>query len=253
MADPDGAFARAATHSGSPLKPWRAARDYANAYQADLSDVVDYGCHLQLHLDPTTQHRFESALDAATTAEVDPADLAADAPPDLVQTLTRLAALGRQVIGVDVTADDVRAVGLHVTRVLVAGYYSNTAAGLPFPRRHPNRHPTRLHSGRAAAPDPPAPFDRTQPTHATRPRPTRRRSAGRARVCGGSRTREGAYFPVAWARACLRAVSWATCQSWKDAPAGVMVSVIVVTGIPAVLAWLTWACTSGVAFWLLYT
>src|SRR5205807_8915362 len=61
------------------------------------------------------------------------------------------------------------------------------------------------------------------------------------------------YFPVAWARACVSAVSWATCQSWNDAPAGVSVSVIVVTGIPAVLASVTWAWMSGVVFWLLYT
>lgn len=32
----------------------------------------------------------------------------------------------------DATTDDVRAAGLHVTRILVPGYYSNAAVGLPF-------------------------------------------------------------------------------------------------------------------------
>ena len=130
--DPGGAFARTATGPTSPLKPWRAGRDYANAYRPDLSDAVDYGCHLQLHLDPAVQRRFESELDAATAGEVEPADLAADAPVDLAATVARLAALGHQVVAVDVTTDDVRAAGLQVTRVLVPGYYSNAAAGLPF-------------------------------------------------------------------------------------------------------------------------
>ncbi len=44
------------------------------------------------------------------------------------------------------------------------------------------------------------------------------------------------YFPVARASALRRLSSWATCQSWKDAPAGVSVSVMVVTGIPAAFA-----------------
>src|SRR5204862_3729548 len=42
-------------------------------------------------------------------------------------------------------------------------------------------------------------------------------------------------------------------QSWNDAPAGASVSVMAVTGIPADLAASTCACTSGLAFWLLYT
>src|SRR6185369_8949729 len=61
------------------------------------------------------------------------------------------------------------------------------------------------------------------------------------------------HLPVPWASACISAFSWASCQSWNVAPAGVSVSVMVVTGIPLARAASTCACTSGVAFWLLYT
>ncbi len=50
------------------------------------------------------------------------------------------------------------------------------------------------------------------------------------------RRRRSCHFPVAWASAARRPSSWATCQSWKDVPAGVSVSVMVVTGIPAAFA-----------------
>jgi ribosomal protein S12 methylthiotransferase accessory factor len=130
--DPDGAFARAAAQPTSPLKPWRADRDYATAYRADLRDAVDYGCHLQLHLDPTIQTRFETDLAASVDDETDPAELAADAPRGLDDLVARLTGTGHRVVGVDVTTADVAAAGLHVVRVLVPGYYSNSAAGLPF-------------------------------------------------------------------------------------------------------------------------
>ncbi|WP_432971056.1 YcaO-like family protein [Dactylosporangium sp. CA-233914] len=130
--DPDGPFARAATAPGSPLKPWRPARDYAAAYRPDLADAVDYGCHLQLHLDPAVQERFLAQLDARTAGDIEPAGLAAGAPADLPATVRRLGELGHRVISVDVTTDDVRAAGLHVTRVVVPGYYTNAAAGLPL-------------------------------------------------------------------------------------------------------------------------
>jgi len=130
--DPDGAFARAAGHATSPLRAWRRDRDYADAYRDDLSDVRDYGCHLQLHLDPRIQHRFETELATVVTGTVDPADLAVGGPADLTATVTRLAALGHQVISVDVTTADIRRTGLHVLRVLVPGYHTNSAAGLPL-------------------------------------------------------------------------------------------------------------------------
>ncbi|MGI5240706.1 YcaO-like family protein [Dactylosporangium sp. CA-139066] len=130
--DPDGPFARAAAGPGSPLKPWRARRDYAAAYRPDLADAVDYGCHLQLHLDPTVQQQFLAQLHARVDGGAEPADLAADTPTDLPATVRRLTELGHRVLSVDVTTADIRAAGLHVTRVVVPGYYTNAAAGLPL-------------------------------------------------------------------------------------------------------------------------
>lgn len=129
--DPHGPFARAAVQAASPLKPWRAARDYRNAYREDLADVVDYGCHLQLHLDPVIAERFATELADASSADVALNDLP-DGSADLAATVARLTSDGFRAIAVDVTTDDVRSAGMHVTRVLVPGYYSNSAAGLPF-------------------------------------------------------------------------------------------------------------------------
>jgi ribosomal protein S12 methylthiotransferase accessory factor len=138
--DPDGAFARAAGNPASPLMPWRADRAYARSYRADLRDVVDYGCHLQLHLDPEIQERFEAELAATVDGETDAGELAPqppgvdvrDAAACLREIVARLAAAGHRVVGVEVTTDDVASAGLHVVRALVPGYYSNSAAGLPF-------------------------------------------------------------------------------------------------------------------------
>ena len=126
--DPDSGFGRAAAGEHSPLKPWRPARDYTDVYRDDLADAVDYGCHLQLALDPRMQERFETELAAATRP---------DGPswePDLnpAELIGRLADSGHRVLGVDVTTSDVRAAGAHVVRVLVPGYYSNSAVGLPL-------------------------------------------------------------------------------------------------------------------------
>ena len=126
--DPDGAFAHAARRPDSPLKPWRPARDYAAAYRPDLRDAVDYGCHLQLHLDPAIQELFETELDDAV---IDTGPVW-DPPADLAAAVRRLDAVGHRVVSVDVTTDDVRTAGLHVARILVPGFYSNSAVGLPF-------------------------------------------------------------------------------------------------------------------------
>jgi ribosomal protein S12 methylthiotransferase accessory factor len=126
--DPDSGFGRAAAGETSPLKPWRPARDYTSAYRADLADAVDYGCHLQLFLDPRMQHRFETEL-ASATVDGEPDWNGPSGPTELIG---RLAELGHRVLGVDVSTSDVRAAGLHVVRVLVPGYYSNSAVGLPL-------------------------------------------------------------------------------------------------------------------------
>src|SRR4029077_4739948 len=62
-----------------------------------------------------------------------------------------------------------------------------------------------------------------------------------------------ARLPVALARGASSERSCAACQSWNVDVGGTRVSVIVVVGIPASFASLTWAATSGVEFWLLNT
>ncbi|KUN25084.1 hypothetical protein AQJ23_17075 [Streptomyces antibioticus] len=128
--DPTGPYMRAAADPRSPLKPWRPARDYGDAYRRDLRDAVDYGCHLQLYLDPRVQDAFEQELELALK-EGDEAG-PEPAAPTLDALVSRIGAAGHQVVAVDVTTPDVRAAGLHVVRVVVPGLYSNTAAGLPF-------------------------------------------------------------------------------------------------------------------------
>lgn len=125
--DPDGPYCRVAADPRSPLKPWRSDRAYGSSYRDDLADVVDYGCHLQLFLDPAIRERFEAELAEA---------LAEDRPvvtPEPPANAAELAArLGPRVSYADVTTPDVRTAGLHVVRVIAPGTYSNTAAGLPF-------------------------------------------------------------------------------------------------------------------------
>ncbi|MBL7493702.1 YcaO-like family protein [Frankia sp. AgB1.9] len=134
--DPAGSYARLAASPASPLKPWRADRRYAQSYRGDLGDVVDYGCHLQLHLDPAVRATFHRELTAATVGETRLADLAtrpAATPRERLAALVdRLAAHGHRAVAVDVTTPDVRRAGLYVTRVVVPGLYSNSPAGLPF-------------------------------------------------------------------------------------------------------------------------
>ncbi|MBV8542207.1 MAG: YcaO-like family protein [Pseudonocardiales bacterium] len=148
--NPTGPFARAAHHPGSPLKAWRAERDYSRAYRADLRDVVDYGCHLQMFLDPVYRAAFEAELadavhewktaDRRSTTEANsdpaPASPPAEETPEAASCVRamvqRFADAGEQVIAVEVTTPDVQAAGLHVVRVLVTGTYSNSPAGLPF-------------------------------------------------------------------------------------------------------------------------
>lgn len=119
--DPDGAYMRAALDKGSPLAHWRADRGYGDSYRRDLRDVVDYGCHLQLYMDPAMQERFEEELAGRIACDVSWTGLSGS-----------LDLAGRRAISVDVTTPDVRAAGLHVVRVVVPGLYSNAAAGLPF-------------------------------------------------------------------------------------------------------------------------
>ncbi|MDJ0409443.1 MULTISPECIES: YcaO-like family protein [Rhodococcus] len=134
--DPTSAYMQAAQSPTSPLKPWREDRAYGMSYRSDRRDLVDYVCHLQIHLDPEVQEQFRRELTAATLGSVDLSGLdTADAAP----TTDRIAALvkvlnsaGHRVVEVDVTTADVRAAGLHVVRVVATGLYSSSPIGLPF-------------------------------------------------------------------------------------------------------------------------
>ncbi|WP_414172442.1 YcaO-like family protein [Clavibacter tessellarius] len=132
--DPDGPYMAAARLPGSPLKPWRADRAYRLSYRPDLSDVVDYGCHLQLHLDPVLQLAF---LDE--TRPVDHRAAGARGRPGplgraraAARARHRAGDAGREAIAVDVTLPEIRRAGLHVTRVVVPGLRSNAPHALPF-------------------------------------------------------------------------------------------------------------------------
>lgn len=131
--DPSSGYGRIAGTAGSPLKAWRADRHYARSYRADLRDVVDYGCHLQLHLDPDVQTRYLLELESATVGELSldglPGPVDSTDPAAIAE---RLAASGHRAVAVDLTTPDVSRAGLHVCRVVVPGLYSNSPFGLPF-------------------------------------------------------------------------------------------------------------------------
>jgi ribosomal protein S12 methylthiotransferase accessory factor len=132
--DPAGPYMAAARLPGSPLKPWRADRAYRLSYRPDLSDAIDYGCHLQLHLDPVLQRTFLDELDRSTTGRRDLADVTDrwDGPERLGELVEALGAGGREVLAVDVTLPEIQRAGLHVTRVIVPGLRSNAPHALPF-------------------------------------------------------------------------------------------------------------------------
>ncbi|AKD95458.1 hypothetical protein XU06_00550 [Rhodococcus erythropolis] len=125
--DPESGIGLAAASPTSPLAPWRADRHYADVYRSDFADVMDYGCHLQLHLDPEIQARFESELADAVVGEVD-----LDSLTSPIDTESALTGSGFRPAWVDLTTADVLRAGLRVVRVVVPGCLTNAAAGLPF-------------------------------------------------------------------------------------------------------------------------
>lgn len=56
---------------GPPIWPWRAGRRYTTIYRLDVADIMDCGYHVQLHLDPESQVRFERQLADAVVGEVE--------------------------------------------------------------------------------------------------------------------------------------------------------------------------------------
>ncbi|MGV8875001.1 MAG: YcaO-like family protein [Rhodococcus sp. (in: high G+C Gram-positive bacteria)] len=134
--DPTSAYMRAAHSPSSPLKPWREDRAYGSSYRSDRRDLVDYVCHLQIHLDPQVQEQFRRELAAATLGSIDLSDLGTvDAAPtaDRIGALVELlSGAGHRVVEVDVATADVAATGLHAVRVIATGLYSSSPVGLPF-------------------------------------------------------------------------------------------------------------------------
>lgn len=136
--NPDGAYVRR-LGSSSPLRPWRRDRRYLDDYDDDLIDARDDSCHLQLHLDPRMQERFEHEWAAAVTGShsADPSsDLAPRPTHDAVRMLAVRIAQETSVapIAVDVTTPDVAASGapVRVVRVVAPGTYANSSAAYPF-------------------------------------------------------------------------------------------------------------------------
>lgn len=127
--DPASPLCRLALTRGCPLKSWRRDRRYRADYRADYRDLTDLACNLQLHLDPSARGPLDAELGAGGRLRL--GDVAPDtADPGAITA--RLAAHGIDVVAVDVTTDDVRALGLYVTRLVAPGLYSNAPAAAPF-------------------------------------------------------------------------------------------------------------------------
>lgn len=106
-----------------PLLPHRPDRRYAAAYAADLRDVTDLACHLQLLADPAEAARVRERLAAGAAR--------GEWRGERLDLDRALAGDGLRVLTVDVTTADVRALTLTVVRVLVPGLRSTTPAAFP--------------------------------------------------------------------------------------------------------------------------
>ncbi|WP_318306425.1 YcaO-like family protein [Amycolatopsis solani] len=111
----------------SPLKPWRAARDYADQYGP--ADLVELLCHQQFHLDP----RAGSAALAWATGGPEVAWAAIPRPADdsLDALHACVTAAGHEVLYVDLTTPEAAADGVRVVRVLVPGTVGTAPAAYP--------------------------------------------------------------------------------------------------------------------------
>ncbi|MEV6681543.1 YcaO-like family protein [Streptomyces erythrochromogenes] len=128
----DSGFWRAVRAGGAdhrPYRPFRHDRAYLKDFRSDWRDVNDVRLHLQVHLDPAAQDSRLDRLRAPRSAR--PGNTAADGlgPAALRR---RLSEQGMRTIVVDLTTPQVRAVGLHVVRVIVPGLYCNAPAAFPF-------------------------------------------------------------------------------------------------------------------------
>lgn len=130
--DPGSAFAPLRDSPASPLKPWREHRDYRSAYRADWHDATDPGCHMQAYLDPALADALETEMRYWPLADLPDAGPPAGRAEQLADTVAAVADRGTRLVAVDITTDDARRSGLHVTRVVGPGLYSNAPAAFPF-------------------------------------------------------------------------------------------------------------------------
>lgn len=126
--DPTSPLMRHAAASPGALHSWRADRAYRLSYAADLHDVSDLICQLQLFLDPALHPVF---LERFQEPEVDLETVAQGGPRTTLEVLTRLVADGFRPVSVDITTSDLRPLGWCVVRVVVPGLYPNTPAAFP--------------------------------------------------------------------------------------------------------------------------
>ncbi|MFJ7219466.1 YcaO-like family protein [Amycolatopsis sp. NPDC098790] len=125
--DPDAVSAMIA--AGSPLRPWRAERDYADLYREDSADFVELLCHQQLHLDPRAG---EAALAWATGGPTVGWEAIPRPVDDSLAALhAKVADAGHDVLYVDLTTPEAAEDGVRVVRVLVPGTVGTAPAAFP--------------------------------------------------------------------------------------------------------------------------
>ena len=118
---------RAGLLNAAVYKPFRADRRYLDDLRPDFGDVVDLGVHAQMYLDERLHGHVERILRPATVRAL--ADVPAVEPEGVLRALLDQ---GFRPVAVDLTTPDVRALGLHVARVLVPGLYPNAPAAFPY-------------------------------------------------------------------------------------------------------------------------
>ncbi|MFE3095620.1 YcaO-like family protein [Streptomyces sp. NPDC059248] len=131
LLDHEGPFwsaVRAGRADHRPYRPYRPDRAYRRDFRPDLRDVNDVRLHLQLRLDPGTQGSGLDRLRVPDAVRL-PGPVGGGGLADGLRLLTEQ---GFRAVAVDLTTPEVRAAGLHVTRVLVPGLSCNAPAAFPF-------------------------------------------------------------------------------------------------------------------------
>lgn len=117
-----------AAWAGGPLRAWRADRHYRDSYRADLHDLVDVFCHVQLYLDPRARADVLDRLASGRPATDWPE--AADVPDRRVY-VERVVAAGHLPYLVDLTTPDLARVGFAAAASVVPGLRCTAPAAFP--------------------------------------------------------------------------------------------------------------------------